>query len=58
MAKNDNSMRLTIKRACWNSRYNQDSRKYGECPSGKIGQNTNKSCKSHKFDDFWVRTNL
>ena len=58
MAKRDNTLRSTIKRCCRNCRYWQDSKKYGEYPSGKIGQSAEKSCKAHKFDDFWVRTNL
>lgn len=58
MVKRDNTLRSQIKRKCWNCRYWRDSNKYGDCPSGKIGQSIEKSCKAHKFDDFWVRTNL
>ena len=58
MGKRDNTLRSTIKRGCWNCRYTYDTAKYGECPSGKREQNINKSCKAHKFDDFWVKTNL
>lgn len=57
MAKRDNTLRSRIKRCCRNCRYWYNP-KYGDCPSGKIGQSVDKSCKAHKFDDFWVRTNL
>ena len=57
MANKDKTLRLTTKRGCWNCRYWRDTDKYGKCPSGKIGQNIDKSCKEHKFDDFYVRTN-
>ena len=57
MAKRDNTLRSRIKRCCRNCRYWYNP-KYGDCPSGKIGQSADKSCKAHKFDDFWVRTNL
>lgn len=60
MAKRDNTLRSQIKRKCWNCRYCVEDKK---CPTGEKEyiRKTNplhKACKYHKFETFYVRTNL
>lgn len=54
MGRKKDTLRSKVKRACRNCRYFWDNAKYGECPTGKDRENINKSCKAHKFGDFWV----